>query len=177
MNTATVQASGAERTQLTKEDLTAALGSSETSRRRVSVHDPSIVKKEGTNEYYVFGSHLAVAKTSAATSWTQTDMPLVYGQNTTFPARYANESAGDWADYYPHAIDPVVFYDESGKLWMVYGSWSGGIYMLELDENTGLRDYTVSYVDADVNNGITVLTTTKENLEKTSRQILTTAKR
>ena len=28
---------------------------------------------------------------------------------------------------------------------MSYGSWSGGIYVLELDEETGLRDYTVTY--------------------------------
>lgn len=37
----------------------------------------------------------------------------------------------------PNAIDPTVFYDEDGKLWMVYGSWSGGIFLLELDESTG----------------------------------------
>lgn len=39
---------------------------------------------------------------------------------------------------YPNCIDPAVFYDEEGKMWMVYGSWSGGIWLLELDEATGL---------------------------------------
>ncbi len=39
---------------------------------------------------------------------------------------------------YPNALDPSVFYDDDGRLWMVYGSWSGGIYLLELDPNTGL---------------------------------------
>lgn len=39
--------------------------------------------------------------------------------------------------HYPNCIDPAVFYDEDGKLWMVYGSWSGGIFLLELDERTG----------------------------------------
>ncbi len=38
---------------------------------------------------------------------------------------------------YPNCIDPTVFYDRKGKLWMVYGSWSGGIWLLELDEKTG----------------------------------------
>ncbi len=38
---------------------------------------------------------------------------------------------------YPNCIDPTVFYDKDGKLWMVYGSWSGGIWLLEIDENTG----------------------------------------
>lgn len=38
---------------------------------------------------------------------------------------------------YPNCIDPTVFYDADGRMWMVYGSWSGGIYLLELDEKTG----------------------------------------
>lgn len=38
-----------------------------------------------------------------------------------------------------------MFYDEQGKLWMSYGSWSGGIYMLELNQQTGLRNYDVNY--------------------------------
>ena len=39
---------------------------------------------------------------------------------------------------WPNCIDPCVFYDGEGKLWMVYGSWSGGIFLLQLDEETGL---------------------------------------
>lgn len=39
---------------------------------------------------------------------------------------------------------------------MSYGSWSGGIWMLELDENTGLRDYDVTYELKGTGNGITV---------------------
>lgn len=38
---------------------------------------------------------------------------------------------------YPNALDPSVFYDKDGKMWMVYGSWSGGIFLLEIDESTG----------------------------------------
>lgn len=38
---------------------------------------------------------------------------------------------------YPNCIDPTVFRDEDGKMWMVYGSWSGGIWLLEIDEATG----------------------------------------
>jgi len=40
-------------------------------------------------------------------------------------------------DRCPNALDPSIFYDEDGKLWMVYGSWSGGIFLLELDPETG----------------------------------------
>lgn len=38
---------------------------------------------------------------------------------------------------FPNAIDPTVFYDADDRLWMVYGSWSGGIFILELDQETG----------------------------------------
>ncbi len=47
--------------------------------------------------------------------------------------------------YGAHAIDAGVFYDESGKLWFCYGSWSGGIYIFELDESTGFRNKSVTY--------------------------------
>ena len=42
---------------------------------------------------------------------------------------------------YPNCIDPTVFYDEQGNLWMTYGSFSGGIYILPLVEETGMPDY------------------------------------
>ncbi|MCM1386848.1 MAG: glycoside hydrolase family 43 protein [Bacillus sp. (in: Bacteria)] len=38
---------------------------------------------------------------------------------------------------YPNCIDPTVFYDKDGVMWMVYGSWSGGIWLLQIDEETG----------------------------------------
>lgn len=50
----------------------------------------------------------------------------------------------------PNAIDPSVFYDENDKMWMVYGSWSGGIFLLEIDEATG----EVIHPEADPENNI-----------------------
>lgn len=44
-------------------------------------------------------------------------------------------------DYAPNAIDPNLFYDAEGTLWMAYGSWSGGIYVLPIDQKTGLPIY------------------------------------
>lgn len=76
-------------------------------------------------------------------NWKKTDLELVIGEQETLPARY--NVGNNWGTYWPNNIDPCVFYDETGKLWMSYGSWSGGIFMLELDEQTGLRDYTVQY--------------------------------
>lgn len=39
--------------------------------------------------------------------------------------------------YSPNAIDPELFYDSEGTLWMTYGSWSGGVYILKVDKSTG----------------------------------------
>ncbi len=41
------------------------------------------------------------------------------------------------ATQWPNVIDPCVFFDAEGKLWMVYGSYSGGIFILEMDPETG----------------------------------------
>lgn len=197
---------------------------------RVTVHDPSVVYDPEADMYYIFGSHMAWAKSKDLISWEaftnniNTDFrtlfadsiewsshgsknynpsgnmwapdviyneklgkwtmymsvngdnwyssivmltadslegdwtyvgPVVYSgfQNKAqaqetdfydvytgddFPDRY-NEERGGSHSYGLNAIDPCVFYDEDGRLWMAYGSWFGGIYMLELDPATGLR--------------------------------------
>ena len=90
-------------------------------------------------------------------SYTQTDYAEVTG-DTDFSvgskryvmAEYVCEDEGTtWnTNYGAHAIDPCVVYDTEGNLYMSYGSWSGGIFMIELDETTGLRDTTVTYENA-----------------------------
>ncbi len=45
------------------------------------------------------------------------------------------------SDYAPNALDPTVFRTKEGKLQLVYGSWSGGIFLLDLDETTGTPIY------------------------------------
>lgn len=77
-------------------------------------------------------------------NYSKTDVPKVLGNNPDL-SRYLDRN-GSWnPNYGTNAIDPAVFYDENGNLWMIYGSWFGGLFMLELDENTGLRDYNVKY--------------------------------
>ncbi len=71
----------------------------------------------------------------------ETDLAIATG-DTTIPDRYLQSDNGT---YWPNCIDPCVFYDEDGELWMSYGSWSGGIFILKLDKTTGLRDYTYTY--------------------------------
>lgn len=43
--------------------------------------------------------------------------------------------------FYTNAIDPTILYDKNDNLWMIYGSWSGGIFLLELDKETGVPVY------------------------------------
>ncbi len=201
----------------------------------VSVHDPSLVAAEGI--YYIFGSHMAAAKSTNLRYWTaiangyRDDNPVwgnlfakglhvfdYAGARTSLiptddgathvwaPDVIWNPVMGKWMMYYctsstfnasnlcfavadsvegpyewqaalvcsgfekdqlaaagvldvveeadarryltlaggydykswPNAIDPAVFFDAGGRLWMVYGSWSGGIFLLELDPATGL---------------------------------------
>lgn len=55
-------------------------------------------------------------------------------------------TSGAWSNNYGvHCIDPAVMYDEEGELWLFYGSWSGGIALLKLDNQNGLRDLSYDY--------------------------------
>lgn len=184
--------------------LTACSSSSVPEFNNVSVHDPSVIKVDDT--YYVFGSHLASAKSkdlmdwkqissgvadgnvlipnvteelSATLSWAQSDtlwapdvIQLADGKFYMYYNACRGDSplsamgiavsskiegpykdlgiilksgmagVGDDGEIYdstmkPNVVDPDVFYDEDGKLWMVYGSYSGGIFIMELDAATG----------------------------------------
>ncbi len=175
----------------------------------VSVHDPSIVEGED-GSYYIFGSHLAVAKTDDLMNWTYVNqgikndneiVPNVYSvmkdafewshSNTFWAPDVAKLNDGKYHFYYcncqgdmpvsclgtavsdgvagpytneglmlrsgmggsekdedgnlyqaatdPNVVDPNVFYDTDGRLWMIYGSYSGGIFIKEMDPETGLQ--------------------------------------
>lgn len=79
---------------------------------------------------------------AAANDWKHTDFAIATGE-TSLPQRY---NVGDkWGSFWPNCIDPCVFYDDNDNLWMSYGSWSGGIFMIKLDKTNGLRDYTYTF--------------------------------
>ncbi len=170
----------------------------------VTVHDPSVVREGGA--FYVFGSHLAAARTTDLMNWTQIATSpaagnalvpnaavefsevLAWAQTNTFwapdvvrlgdgkfymyycacrgdsprsalglavadsiegPYRHVavllrsgmSGTSEDGTPYdatkHPNVVDPAVFFDQAGKLWMVYGSYSGGIFVLEMDPATG----------------------------------------
>lgn len=170
-----------------------------------SVHDPSVIRVD--NNYYVFGSHLAAAKSPDLLQWTSiadgvspqnplftnvvTELAETFSwaeTNTLWAAdvvrladgkfyMYYNACRGDaprsamgiavadsvegpyvdkgiflksgmWglpsedgtiydARKHPNAVDPHTFFDAQNNLWMIYGSYSGGIFILKLDPQTG----------------------------------------
>ena len=112
-----------------------------------------IIELVSENEFgpYVYYGPVVYSGFSTSTdktignSYKNSDLELVLGELDALPDKYNKITNNTWGSYWPHAIDPCVFYDEAGNLRMIYGSWSGGIYELELDETNGLRDYKVSY--------------------------------
>ncbi len=186
----------------------------------IGVHDPSVVA-DGEGNYYVIGSHLAMARTADFVTWelvaneVNDNNPLfnTYATEIAEGLDYVGGHAGSWASdiiqfndgswhfyfdhcataddglcdfprsylgvaraddiegpyenqgiflwsgqtdaeiangfgvgditsfdptIHPNVIDPDAFYDKDGKLWMVYGSYSGGIFILAMDETTGM---------------------------------------
>lgn len=83
--------------------------------------------------------HVGFTKTD---DWKQTDLAIAIGC-TSLPSKYA--PSGNYGNTWPNCIDPCVFYDEEDNLWMSYGSWSGGIFMLRLNKENGLRDYEYKF--------------------------------
>jgi arabinan endo-1,5-alpha-L-arabinosidase len=210
------------------------------------VHDPSVVKVDDT--YYIFGSHLAAAKSTDLLNWEMVSSPSVVkvdgqdvlqvNESPLFDYNYLAEIAEgvEWTDGYPsnwaadviqspngkfwfyynscgqdntkttditndqicwdrgylglaeadniegpytnkgiflrsgyrneaefaaypldngqttydggidpNVIDPAAFYDTDGKLWMVYGSHHGGIFILAMDEEAGMPEAGQGY--------------------------------
>ncbi len=96
---------------------------------------------EGPYEYA--GTVVYSGMDNASNGAGNADFQRVTGLNSV-STRYLRD--GGWhGDYGSSCIDPSVLYDENNRLWMVYGSWSGGVFLLKLDENTGLRDYNYNY--------------------------------
>ncbi|ULT56095.1 family 43 glycosylhydrolase [Neobacillus drentensis] len=83
------------------------------------------------------------ANSNVNKKWTNTNIgPLVDNGTLAGPRDGWFNKDGSFNNYnFPNAIDSTVFYDKDGKLWMTYGSWSGGIYVLQIDEKTGKAIY------------------------------------
>lgn len=135
---------------------------------------PDVIYNKTQNMYYMYfcttstwnASNLCYATSSEAQGPYAWQGPLIYSGFTeeTIDAtdvldyvsrEYAEEnyiSASNEYNFndYPNAIDPTIFYDEDDRLWMTYGSWSGGIFLIELDPQTG----TVIHPEANPDNHV-----------------------
>ncbi len=79
------------------------------------------------------------------TNYTNTNIPSLIAEGKLSSARSGWFNSGNYNNtLFPNAIDPTLLYDKSGNLWMTYGSWSGGIYILQIDEATGQPIYPKS---------------------------------
>lgn len=76
--------------------------------------------------------------------YTKTNLPQLIksGKVSGWNDKWNKTGGVEWNHFYaPNAIDPTVFNDAQGKLWMVYGSWSGGIFILRINPKTGEAIY------------------------------------
>lgn len=80
------------------------------------------------------------------TSYENTNIPSLISEGKLSSVRsgWFNSNGKYNNSLFPNAIDPTLVYDASGKLWMTYGSWSGGIYILQIDTKTGQPIYPKS---------------------------------
>lgn len=123
-----------------------------TYRRRVSVHDPSIIKdKDGT--YYIFGSHMAWAKSTDLENWTTFRNNINTDYKTIFAKEFEWAAIGD-SNYQPsgNLWAPDVIWNKDMNKWCMYMSingnnWNSSIVLLTADSLDGnwTRVATVVY--------------------------------
>ena len=85
--------------------------------------------------YYMYYCCCEGSKPLAALGVAVSDSPEGPFENVQIMLR-SGEPGYD-ATVYPNAIDPCVFFDAQERLWMVYGSYSGGIFLLPHILNNG----------------------------------------
>ena len=106
-------------------------------------------KIEGPYEYQ--GTVVYSGMDNSSSGDGNTDYKKVTGSSSV-ASRYL--SNGAWTGTYgTSCIDPNVFYDQDGILWLLYGSWSGGLFLIKLDKSSGLRDYSYTYGTSEVWSG------------------------
>lgn len=99
---------------------------------------PSPTEANGAGFRYVgdvmcSGKYAAESPTNVIESFegTYNGKAAQYFQVEGYSTASSATNANGW-----NAIDSMVLYDQDGKMWMSWGSWFGGIFICELDENT-----------------------------------------
>ncbi|MBQ8959893.1 MAG: RICIN domain-containing protein [Ruminococcus sp.] len=84
------------------------------------------------NDQYVSSSTKNVNKKYTSTN---IDELIASGEVTMNDSWFSGNNYNN--QLFPNAIDPTIYYGTDGKMYMTYGSWSGGIFTLEIDPATG----------------------------------------
>lgn len=101
--------------------------------RNTTLWAPDVVRG-ADGKFWLYGCYTAVFGDNYSVLF------LARAENVCGPYAYAGTlvvTGGRWGQT-PNAIDPQIFYD-GGRMYLVYGSFFGGIRALELDPSTGLR--------------------------------------
>ncbi|MGN0299032.1 MAG: arabinan endo-1,5-alpha-L-arabinosidase, partial [Lachnospiraceae bacterium] len=85
-------------------------------------------------EYRLYYSATKAFGSSESRIW------LATSDNPEGPFENRGVAMDTWftSDRYPNAIDPHIIEDKDHRLWLVYGSFFGGIFIKELNPETGL---------------------------------------
>ena len=85
-------------------------------------------------------SAIGVAIANSADGTYVTQGLIVRSNQAADSSRAPNGTSAFDSSRHPNCIDSHTFFDKSGtRLFMTYGSWSGGIFLYELDPATGLK--------------------------------------
>ncbi len=106
--------------------------------------DSSISTTWAPDVEYINGKYYMYYSVTKAFGSNESAIARVESDNVLGP--YSNNviiinSVGANRNTEPNCIDPELFYDKDGRLWMVYGSFMGGVYIKELNtegEKVGL---------------------------------------
>lgn len=92
---------------------------------------------EGPYEYVDTIVYTGFTNVDGKEHWENTDFPEHFPNSTPNHEYFRSDGTYNF-DLYPNAIDPGIVDGKNGEIYMTYGSWNGGVYILELDPKSGL---------------------------------------
>ena len=92
---------------------------------------------EGPYDYVDTVIYTGFKNEDGLSSYKNTDFNEVFPGATPRNQYFKEKGSYDF-NRYPNAIDPTIVKSHDGKLYMVYGSWNAGAWIIELDPGTGM---------------------------------------
>lgn len=92
---------------------------------------------EGPYEYVDTIVYTGFTTNEGKEHWKNTDFSNHF-PNSEPNQKYFNPDGSYNFDLYPNAIDPGIVDGKKGEIYMTYGSWNGGVFILEINPENGL---------------------------------------